>query len=219
MDIRQLKVYVISVGTGKYEKRLQSTLQRLQEKGFQKVEHVKSVFDPNPTNSLSLTNLLIFEKEKYQSDPFLIIEDDVEFEQQQDNFIFTIPPNASAIYIGVSLWIYPHDYHSLMFYRQHIRPIISNDVSSYNEQWVEIKGMTSAHAILYLDRTFINHLSQCIQTHLPLQTPHDLILATIQKQYKVYALKQPIMYQEEAQGGQEDVTRLCWNGTLYTKRK
>jgi hypothetical protein len=95
---------------------------------------------------------------------------------------------------------------------------METDLMEYDETWVEIKGMTSAHAILYMDRDLTTSLSEKIQEHLPLQTPHDLILATLQQNFKIYALKNPMVYQDALQGGQEDVTRLVWKNQQY-KRK
>lgn len=218
MDLRKLQVYVISVGEGKYQQRLDKTLQRLRSHGFENIHHVPSVPDPNPTNSLSRTNQLIFEKEKNKTEPFLVVEDDIQFSNENLQYIVSIPPNASALYIGVSGWVYPYDYESLTQNRQHIRSLMETDLMEYNETWVEIKGMTSAHAILYMDRDLTTSLTEKIQDHLPLQTPHDLILATLQHNFKMYALKTPMVYQDASQGGQEDVTRLVWKNHQY-KRK
>lgn len=221
MDLRKMKVYIISVGVGKYKKRLQNTIQRLTEHGFENMEHVPSIPDPNPTNSLSLTNLYIFEKEQDKTDPFLVVEDDIQLvveETSNNKFVITIPPNTSAIYLGVSSWVYPYDYGSLTHNRQHIRSLMEDDVCLYNDNLVEIKGMTSAHAILYIDRTFLKIMSASIREHLSLQTPHDLILATYQQHFKIYALKNPLFYQDGTEGGQEDVTRLVWKNNQY-KRK
>lgn len=219
MDIRKIKVYIISVGTGKYEQRLVNTIQRLTQHGFENIEHVTSIPDPDPTNSLSLTNLYIFEREQEKQEPFLVVEDDIQFFQEEIHYyITTIPPHASAIYIGVSNWVYPYDYNSLTQNRQHIRSIMEKDMMEYDDSLVEIKGMTSAHAILYMDRVFTRNISQAIQNHLPLHTPHDLILATLQQDFKIYALKNPIVYQDGLQGGQEDVTKLVWKNNQY-KRK
>lgn len=81
-------------------------MSRLQRVGFQNIEHVFSVPDESPTNSLSKTNLIIFEKEKDGSDPFLIVEDDIQVEDMltEDMWCIPIPQDAAAVYLGVSLW-------------------------------------------------------------------------------------------------------------------
>jgi len=219
MDLRQVKVYVISPGVGKYELRLRNTLSRLQRVGFQKIEHVLSVPDESPTNSLSLTNLVIFEKEKNGTEPFMILEDDVQVEDYVGNDMWhvAVPQDAVAVYLGVSLWVYPHEYHTLSC-GKHIRSITPQEALSYDDRFVLIKGMTSAHAILFLDRAFIQTLSLCIRSYLNVRTPHDLILATLQQHYPVYALKLPIFYQDRLEGGQQLETRLIWSTDQYHLR-
>jgi hypothetical protein len=212
MDLHKVKVYVISPGIGKYEKRLKTTLERLYKAGFEDIEHVPSVPDPSHTNSLSRTNLLIFEKEKNKTEPFIIIEDDIKIEDfiiDDERWILNVPPDAVAVYLGVSLWVYPYEYHTLGC-GKHIRFITKNDAISHDDRLVRIKGMTSAHAVLYMDRKFLQTLSFCIQSYLKLFTAHDLVLATLQKYFPIYALKTPLFYQDVAEGGQQLMTRLVW---------
>lgn len=213
MDLREIRVYVLSPGIGKYKARLKTTMERLQSAGFHNVEHVESVSDENPTNSLSRTNLLVFEKEKNKTGPFLIVEDDIQIEDNA-NFILHPPPDAVAVYLGVSMWVYPYEYHTLSC-GKNIRTIQKQDTLSYNDDLVRVYGMTSAHAILYMDRTFTDTLALCIQSHLILRTAHDLVLATLQKYYNMYSLKKPIFYQDINEGGQQVATRLSWINNQY----
>lgn len=210
MDLHQVRTYVISPGTGRYEHRLRNTLDRLRRAGFREVEHVPSVPDESPTNSLSRTNLLIFEKEKDRVGPFLVVEDDIQMEDvAEDMWHVPIPKDAVAVYLGVSKWAYPHEYHTLSCCK-HIQHTTPKDTVSYDDHLVRIRGMTSTHAILFLDRPFLQTFSLCVRSHLPLRTPHDLILATLQQYYRVYALKKPLFYQDLQQGGQQAETRLIW---------
>lgn len=217
LDIRKVKTYVISPGEGKYESRLKTALERLKNAGFVNVEHMKCVPDPNNTNSLSKTNAFIFEKEKHNRTPFIILEDDIQIDNihSENDWLINIPKNASAIYLGCCIWVYPHKYHTLSL-GLNIRLPIPHDHKSYNEDLVHIKGMTSAHAILFLNRDNLTEIATtCIKSHLGLVTAHDLILATLQQHYNIYALKKPIFYQDGTQGGQEDVTRVKWGPNFY----
>lgn len=200
--------------------RLRNTMSRLQQVGFQDIEHVFSVPDESPTNSLSKTNLVIFEKEKDRADPFIIIEDDIQVEDflTNDMWCLQIPQDAVAVYLGVSLWVYPYEYHTLSC-GKHIRFITPEDTVPYDDRLVRIKGMTSTHAILFLDRSFIKTLSLCIRSYLNVRTPHDLIFATLQQHYNVYALKQPFFYQDFQEGGQQCETRLIWFKDQYYLRR
>ena len=219
MDLRQVKIYVISPGVGKYMSRLRNTLKRLRNVGFQDVEHVFSVSDESPTNSLSKTNLVIFEKEKDRTEPFIIIEDDIQVEDyiSTDMWIISIPQDAVAVYLGVSQWVYPYEYHTLSC-GKNIRFVTPNETVSYDDRLVRIRGMTSTHAILFLNRSFLQTLSLCMRSYINVRTPHDLILATLQQHYNVYALKQPFFYQDFEEGGQQSETRLIWLEDQYYLR-
>lgn len=220
MDLRQVRTYVISPGTGKFGQRLRDTLDRLRRIGFQNVEHVPSVPDESATNSLSRTNLLIFEKEKDRDTPFLVVEDDIQiddFPTTENMWHITIPKDAVAVYLGVSKWVYPHEYHTLSC-GKHIRRMTPMDHIPHDDHLVRIRGMTSTHAILFLDHHFLQTISLCVRSHLPLRTPHDLVMATLQQHYKMYALKKPLFYQDLQQGGQQAETRLIWQDDQYYPR-
>lgn len=209
MNFTQMKVYVISPATGHYYDRLQTVLERLKTHGFQDVEYVPSVPDVNRTNSLSRTNLRIFEKELQGTRPFLILEDDVQVEHLTPSL--PIPEDACALYLGVSMWIYPSSYASLSGQRAHIQMVLPQDTVSVDDHWARIVGMTGGHAIVYRCRQFVQTLMSCIQEHLALDTPHDLILATLHSQFPVYALKKPFFYQDETLGGQQKETKWIWH--------
>lgn len=222
MDLRRIKTYVISPGVGKYEARLRNTMSKLKKVGFEDIEHVASVPDESVTNSLSLTNVLIFEKEKGNTYPFIIIEDDVEVEDTvaDETWTISIPEDAVAVYLGVSLWNYPFEYHTLSC-GKNIRLTTEKDFRSHDDRLVRIGGMTSTHAILFVDRdrSFTQTLSLSIRSYLRVRTPHDLIMATLQKIYPVYAFKLPFFYQAASEGGQQAETRLIWFKDRYYSRK
>ena len=218
IDLMGCRVYMISPGTGKYRERALLCFQRLMDYGFRHIEMVRSIPDSYPINSLTRTVVWIMERERHASPPlpFIIVEDDIHemhLCKQLD-----IPDNADAIYLGLSHWIYPHPYHSLGT-GLHIRPSNSTDFTDTSDDIVRIRGMLAGHAILFVnqpsnDNNHRDYLSQCIvriKDRIPHKTPHDLILAALQHEYPVYALKYPIFFQDEALGGQEGVTRLQWN--------
>jgi hypothetical protein len=120
------------------------------------------------------------------------------------------------VYLGVSKWVYPHPYYILL------RPefnIIENNIwyiKDYDENLTKVIGVTSTHGILFKDRRFIRKF---IDDMLPLiehGIAHDKVLATIHQEHTVYALKDPIVYQDAAIGGQEEATRLTYNGVNYS---
>jgi hypothetical protein len=217
VDLRTVKIYLISPGTGKYEARQATVLERLKKLGCTNVEVVKSVEDSSGTNSLTRTNIEIFKKEMNSIEPFFILEDDCQF--VYDQHIFEVPDSTDAVYFGVSRWVYPHSYESL--WQRHVQQfhIRENQVGDHtlDGSLVRIRGMTSTHAILFCSNMLIRAFLECAEELLRWQTPHDLIFATLQRQpqFQVYALPSPMIYQDSTLGGQESQTKLRYKDGRY----
>lgn len=215
MDLLGCRVYIISPGKGAYRNRLAVCFQRLVDRGFRHIEFVRSIEGNDKTESLTRTTAWILEQELTREDPFLIVDDDIEVEDVPTTII--LPEKAAAVYLGVCKWIYPYGYETIRRALLHIRTITAEDFTPYNEVFVRIHGMTSSHAILFLDRGFIRELLFKMKGNS--SRPHDLILATLQKHHLVYALKQPLFFQDATIGGQEDVTRLTWSDNCFVYLK
>jgi hypothetical protein len=224
--IKDIKVYVVSPGTGAYSARLLTVFERLVATGFKRVEFFRalpSVSDPSSkdpgisntsaTDSLSRTVLAILEHELVgrMRHPFIIVEDDVGIMTDIDHI--DVPDNADALYLGVSKWIYPHKYETLGrgFHIQENSPEYVKDCGSVTR----ILGMTGGHAILFISPEYVRQFIAAMTARLPYSTPHDLVYATMHAKFNVYALKSPMFYQDAALGGQEAVTRLRYNGERY----
>jgi hypothetical protein len=214
IDLKQTKLYLISPATGKYTARLLTVFQTLIAAGFSNIQFVRALQDPQGTTSLTRTNLEIFKRELQSAskEPFMILEDDCQI--ATDYTTIDIPDDTDAVYLGVSLWIYPHAYDTLGK-GYHIRENGPNDMQSINDQLTRIHGMTSGHAILFKSHDYIRRFIQQMEPLLSQNMPHDLVYATMQPQSHVYALKRPMFYQAQALGGQEAVTRLVYNGQTY----
>lgn len=212
IDVSTIKVYLVSPGTGKYKERAQIVFQRLLEAGYKQIEFFRSIPAESGTNSLTLTNLAIFEQELKGDRPFMILEDDCQHFFQHTHL--TIPDDTDVLYTGVSSWVYPYPYATLGK-GYHIHENTSADIQDATETVTRINGMTGGHAILFLNREYIRQFMAAQRPLLPKQTPHDLVYATMHKSFHVYALKQPMFYQDKALGGQESVTKLVYNGERY----
>ena len=216
LDVKKTKVYIISPGENKYRDRVVTVFQRLLDEGFRNITFYKSAAGPNNTASLTNTVLEIFRKELKNDEPFIILEDDCAFFTKYDTL--NIPDNCDALYLGVSLWSYSHSIQTLYSKpRPHIYPNSSAEVQSYNENITRIKGMTSGHAILFNSReymrTFIQKMEEIAKNIDDL--PHDLLFSVMAQIFNVYGLKRPMFYQDSTLGGQEDVTKLTFNGECY----
>jgi hypothetical protein len=212
LNIPTIKVYLISPGTGKYQPRVHTVFERLVNQGYTNIEFVRSIPDPIGTNSLTRTVLDILKKELSGDRPFIIVEDDCQV--YFNTSTIECPDDADAVYLGVAKWIYPHSYTTLG-QGLHIRPNTATDCPDVHPQVTRILGMTGGHAILFLNREYIRKFMTCMEPLLAKTIPHDLVFATLQPSHNIYALKQPMYYQDASLGGQEDVTRLVYNGSHY----
>jgi hypothetical protein len=216
IDIKKVRVYIISPGENKYRDRILTVMGRLIDNGFKNITFFKSVDGPNNTASLTNTVIEIFKKEINNDEPFIILEDDCELFTKYD--IIDVSQNCDVLYLGVALWSYPYSTDTL--YTRNRPHIIINSpetIQSYNDNLTKIKGMTGGHAIMFISREFIrvflNKITEISKTINDL--PHDLLFSSLHQSFNVYGLKNPMFYQDSILGGQEDVTKLTFNGECY----
>lgn len=227
ISLKSVQVYVISPGTGKYTARLLTVFERLVAAGFERITFFKSlpslsdgvakeigVSFHTGTDSLTRTVMAILTQELVggMRRPFIVVEDDIGIMHDVD--CVEIPDDADALYLGVSKWIYPHGFETLGrgFHITENGPLHVKDSSG---DVTRILGMTGTHAILFINPEYVRQFLAAMTHRLPYSTPHDLVFATLQPKFNVYALKTPMFYQDAVLGGQEAVTRLCYNGERY----
>ena len=119
----------------------------------------------------------------------LILEDDigvsVGFQRE-----FMIPPEADAIYLGVSNHGYVRGYTQVG-----LKGVVI--ASQYNEQYKRVFNMCSTHAILYLSERYIEAAHKKIEECLFSGLAFDLGLASIHKDYTILTPNDPFFYQRE----------------------
>jgi hypothetical protein len=220
LNLRDIKVYIISPGTGKYQERLHTVFNRIVNAGFNRIEFFRSVQCEHIYDSLSLTYIEIFKKELHNSEPFIILEDDCQLWNNYNTI--DIPDDYSLLYLGVSKWAYPH--HVLSVYFENRPDIVENSyytVKSINDTLVKVNSMNSSHAIMYKCRNFMKMFIDIYENKIRPFTgiPNDLfysaLIFTFRNDLNAYALKQPMFYQDGTIGGQEEVTKICYDGFLY----
>lgn len=218
LDIMNTKVYLISPGTHKYEKRVVTVFERLVKAGFKRVEFFRSIPSHHSIDSLALTVVEIFKRELYTDQPFIILEDDCEVWHPYDTI--HIPDNFSMLYLGVSAWAYPHSFQTVFnTNRPHIHKHNHTTLSSFDQHLVSVKGMTGGHAILYTCRKFMKVFIDLYNEHnfhKISNVAHDLIFSALLSEYNAYALKKPMFYQDKSLGGQEEVTKLVFDGVGFS---
>lgn len=216
IDLKSTKIYLISPGENKYRDRALTVISRLIDEGYKNITYFKSLPGPNNTASLTNTVLEIFKTELRSDLPFIILEDDCAFFNKCDGI--EVPSNMDALYLGVSLWAYPHNIGTLFSKpRPHIFPISPNTILSYNDELVRVLAMTSGHAILFNSREYIRFFIQKmeeIEKRID-DLPHDLLFSSLASSYNIYALKKPLFYQDKGLGGQEEVTKLIFQDDRF----
>jgi hypothetical protein len=148
------------------------------------------------------------EKNKSSFKPFVILEDDAVINRFPSTI--QIPKDAHSVYLGLSSWALDPQLKT---------NLASNGTVVYeriNNEIVRIYNMLSSHAIMYLDIMHIKSLIDSLENNLnegnvifskvqnipmmyygtPL-LPCDVIMANQQSISNVYALRDPIFYQDD----------------------
>ena len=112
--------------------------------------------------------------------PLLILEDDAQVTEDYREEI-DIPHGADAIYLG---WSTANK---------------KMTVKNFSENLVKVTGLAAAHAILYLSKRYKDFAEGAIKIAIyEEQVPLDVMLAHIQKDFNVYAVRKPYFIQSDA---------------------
>ena len=133
--------------------------------------------------------------------PFLMIEDDVSLTRSLDTI--DIPDDADILYVGLSnCSMNDHRFHYANYYES---------VPEY-PHIVRIKHMLSTHGIMVCSPLGAAVIQRTMLEVFLSDQPWDIPLALIQPYYRVYALRDPLVYQDAEYNGDEGCTRILLNG-------
>ena len=193
-----LTIYINPDHNEKYHNRkihMDALLEKLE---FTNVVHYKSS-SLNYPFCLNLAYLDIFIKYK---PPFLLLEDDVEYNFDTIPDELEIPDNTDGLYLGLStggghkINNYDHGNSSLI---------------PFNSTLVKVKNMLTTHAVLYLNLKYMMHIRNLLILY-----PHyynDVLISQIQNKYNIYALRDCYFYQSSKLGGHEKPTKISITNT------
>jgi hypothetical protein len=133
--------------------------------------------------------------------PFLMIEDDVSLSKPLHTF--DIPDDADLLYVGISNC-------SMNEYRFHYANYYES-VTGYPDI-VQIKHMLSTHGIMVCSPLGAAVFQRVMLEVYLSDKPWDIPLALIQPYYRVYALRDPLVYQDANYNGDEGCTRIKFDG-------
>lgn len=179
MRIQDFKViYICPDHNEKYHARKLHMDQRLKDLGFKDIVHYKSGNEKYPV-CLAQANVDILTK--YIDEPFLLLEDDLEF---TDSFDFEMKEGVDAIYFGLCHLKYDFDK------KTHIYPSI---IEHYSFTQVRVLNMLCTHAIFYISRAYKQAIIDTLQADLV--TAHDISICSLQPKFTILANMRPLCYQ------------------------
>lgn len=207
MNIKKdCKIYIISSKDNeKYYERYCRLEKLLINNEFDKknIELINYIQNTTYERSLALTSISIYEKvlnecsSEMDFKPFIILEDDCDFTDFNYNFIidniYIKSKNVDAIYLGLSEC---NSHESYLLYDIDMKLKIKN----IDDTYFQIFNMLSAHSILYMRREYVKFLYKYLYDIYLNQNSNiiwDLYLARIQCLRTIYALKEPIFYQND----------------------
>ena len=180
MKIQDLKVvYICPDHNEKYHNRKLHMEKLLGDLGFKDINHFKSGNEKYP-KCLSLATIDILTK--YMDEPILVLEDDIESTGQYD---FDFVPEADAIYFGLSVAAGHDTLNTNVFYSK---------FDPYSFTQVRIQNMLSAHAVLYISKSYKQAVIDVLQANLGILT-NDVAMSRIQKNFMVLGNMKPSFYQ------------------------
>lgn len=183
-----LPVYYINVSEEK-SVAMESTLKNLGFKNINRFYGIKK--DPKREGiAESHRNLLLHLSDKEL--PAIVFEDDVSVNKFINNI--NVPANADALYLGNSCF---------GLYNGIGRKRIA--VEQFDQDNFRIYNMLAAHAIIYLNKEYIDFLIKAIEFNILIKTNQDKARAETMKYWNVYARKDPMFYQN---GVHEPVTNI-----------
>ena len=128
--------------------------------------------------------------------PFITYEDDCSKYREYPEYI-EVPDDADICYIGLSRCsMNETSWHNQLYYKN-----INNDI-------VRIYNMLSLHGIIICSASGALAIQKCMLEGYYKNIIWDIYTAQIQYYYNVYALKQPLVFQDRAYGGAEDETKI-----------
>lgn len=173
-------VYICPDHNEKYNKRKEHMDQLLKRIGFKDIIHFKSSTENYPDCLCKATIDILT---TYMEEPFLLLEDDVEF---TGNSNLDIVPEADAIYCGLSLSAGDplHNSHKGTLQYEH-----------YSDTQVRILNMLGGHAVFYASKRYKHAVIDILRANIGEKYYNDVLISRIQSKYLVLANKIPAFYQ------------------------
>jgi aconitase A len=186
IDIRDVPTLYINLDSER--ERNKKTHSLLEKNNFKNFKRFRAV-DQGEGIGITKSHLKILQEVVRKNDyPILILEDDIE--TRIENFKIDVPNSSDAIYLGLSQYGIGENGKD----EKNIK------ISNLSANTHKVHNMLARHAVLHLNRNYDIRLIEQNKKFLlnPQNYPAgDVLVAQIAKEYNVYALNEPIFYQND----------------------
>lgn len=189
INLTEIPAYYINIDKDKSIK-MESSLKQL---GFKEVHRFEGVRRDPKREGIAESHQNMLKLLSKTSLPAIVFEDDIEVHQFKNTI--TIPNNSDAFYLGNSCY---------GLFNGIGRKRIS--LEKFDENNFRIYNMLAAHAIMYLNKEYVDFLIKAIDFNIRIKTNQDKARAETMKYWNVYARQDPMFYQS---GSHEQVTKIA----------
>lgn len=185
LNLTHLPVYYINLKEDvEKSKNFEATMKDL---GFKNVNRFDAIRDDLKRIGVAKSHNKLLKELSSQKTPFIIFEDDVDV----SNFkpVISVPENADAFYLGNS-----------MFGLYAGRGIRKVSAERYEEDVYRVYNMLAAHAIVYLNKDYVNFLAMATEFNISVETNQDKARAETMKYWNIYCNDRPMFYQKGVHG-------------------
>jgi hypothetical protein len=204
VDLRQLRWYIVSPRVDKYEDRFQTVRERLTQAGIHNVWWVEGKMTGSASGgAFGFRQAFLHQVQTSSSEPFVIVEDDVQFTGQYPDLKVTVPLDSDLVFLGISV-------NGCQKNKYVFTPTVKRHPTSI-QGVTQVFNMLTTHAMLFIQPRVLQDYIADMERSIRENLPWDTISSTRQEQYKVYALCKPIFYQDKTLGGAEQWTNVTFN--------
>lgn len=184
INLHDLPAYVLTNDlTPDYEHKGQVAFERAKELGYNVVKY-KGVSDYDKGCDKSHYKL---HSDTHVKTPYILFEDDIL--PMSEEYVFDIPDDADALFLGTSRWSRAWDY---WMYDS----VIYSNVS---EKIVKVNNMLCSHAIVVITESYRDILKRCLRYSFQSKDRtigFDQYVVDLMKIFNVYSVNNPLFCQE-----------------------
>lgn len=182
LNLLNIPVYIINLDKDK--DKLVSAKSILKHMGFKDIRRFPGYQIDIPKLGCATSHNALLQILSEHEMPVIVVEDDINVNHGYQTEI-EIPEDADAIYLGISRYG--------LYGNRGIRKISAEFI---DHNLYRIYNMLGAHAILYLNNTYPQFLTQATAAMMKIPDNQDKARASTMKFFNVYALNRPMFYQD-----------------------